>query len=299
MASGLVWGIRPDWARKPWKGYMMTRHIVRTGTMAAVFSMAAAAGMAQNTLTGVSALNDRIDDIDRAVQIDLNRSNDAYRNGAPEYRNGMSGSASLGFAGKTGATNSNDLSVGARLRFAYGPMVQNLGLVIDRAETGGKVGKEDAFAIYDANYYFDDSLYGFVLGRIKYDGLASTAGQIQTDAFIGVGPGYRVVNTPDVSWRVQVGLGMSFLRNGAGVDTSESGVIASSRLYVRLSDSLFATNDTDILNTNSALRVNNDLGLNVKMTDQFATRISYLTEFNNSRAVQTENKLGVSLVYSF
>lgn len=277
----------------------MTMITAKTGALAAVFSMVAATGMAQNTLTGVSTLDERIDDIDRAIQTDLDRANDTYRNGAPEFRDGMSGSASLGFAGKTGAIDSDELSIGARLRFANGPLVQNLGLVIDRAETGGVVGKEDAFAIYDANYFFDDSFYGFVLGRVKYDGLATKAGQIQTDAFIGIGPGVRLINTPDVSWRVQAGLGMSFLRDGTDVDTKESGVIASSRLYVRLSDMLFATNDTDVLKTDSALRLNNDLGLNVKMTDQFATRISYLSEFNDSRAVETENKLGVSLVYSF
>lgn len=59
------------------------------------------------------------------------------------------------------------------------------------------------------------------------------------------------------------------------------------------------TNDTDPLDSHTATRVNNDLGLNVKMSEIFATRISYLTEYNDSRAVRTENKLGVSLVYSF
>ena len=59
------------------------------------------------------------------------------------------------------------------------------------------------------------------------------------------------------------------------------------------------TNDTDPLDSDTATRVNNDLGLNVKMSEIFATRISYLTEYNDSRAVGTENKLGVSLVYSF
>lgn len=59
------------------------------------------------------------------------------------------------------------------------------------------------------------------------------------------------------------------------------------------------TNDTDLLDSDTATRVNNDLGLNVKMSEIFAARISYLTEYNDSRAVRTENKLGVSLVYSF
>ncbi len=273
---------------------------ITLGSMAAILSFAAAgAGMAQDTLTGVSAVNTRLDDIARAAQIDLARANDALRYGAPEYRDGMSGSASLGYNQTTGATDSDDLSVGARLRFANGPLIQNLGLVLDKTSSAGVSTKEDTFAIYDANYFFDDSLYGFVLGRIKYDGLADTAGETGTDAFIGIGPGIRVINTPDISWRIQAGIGMSYLKDGTDVETNETGYIASSRLYVRLSDMLFATNDTDVLKTDSALRVNNDLGLNIKMSEQFATRVSYLSEFNDSRAVETENKLGVSLVYSF
>lgn len=134
---------------------------------------------------------------------------------------------------------------------------------------------------------------------MKTDGLAETASAVKTDAFVGVGPGYRVINTPDLSWRLQAGIGVSYLKDGAGASETETGYIASSRLFWRLSETLFATNDTDVLKSDSALRVNNDLGLNVKMSDMFATRISYLTEYNDSRAVSTENKLGVSLVYSF
>ncbi|MGV8955876.1 MAG: DUF481 domain-containing protein [Cypionkella sp.] len=45
--------------------------------------------------------------------------------------------------------------------------------------------------------------------------------------------------------------------------------------------------------------MNNDLGINVKMTDAFSTRVSYLTDYNDTRAIQADNKLGVSLVYGF
>jgi putative salt-induced outer membrane protein len=40
-------------------------------------------------------------------------------------------------------------------------------------------------------------------------------------------------------------------------------------------------------------------GVNFKVTDAFATRISYLTEYNESRAIRTYSKLGLSLIYSF
>lgn len=277
----------------------MTHGLFLAGTTAAALVLGATAGLAQSTLTGVDSVDDRIDDIDRATQIDLDRGNDAFRYGNPEFREGLSGSASIGYTGKTGATDSSEFSLGARLRFANGPMVQTMGVVMDFAESGSIKTKEDVFAIYDANYYFNDSFYGFALGRIKSDGIASVAGDVKTDAFLGFGPGYRIINTPDVSWRLQAGIGISYLEDGLGNSVTETGYIASSRVYWRLSDVLFATNDTDFLESNTATRINNDLGLNVKMSDQFATRISYLSEYNDTRAVKTENKLGISLVYSF
>ncbi len=270
-----------------------------SGATVTVLAFAATPGLAQTTLTGIDSVDDRIDDIDRAARLELERAEDPFRFGNPEYRNGLSGSASLGFTGKTGETNSSEFNLGARLRFAQGPLVQNIGVVLDYAESASVKSKEDIFAIYDANYYINDSVYGFVLGRLKMDGLADEVTEVKTDGFIGVGPGYRIVNSADVSWRVQAGIGVSYLEDGNGESETETGYIASSRLYWRLSDTFFATNDTDVLKSDSALRINNDLGLNVKMSELFATRISYLTEFNDSREEMAENKLGISLVYSF
>lgn len=277
----------------------MTHAFFLAGTTAAVLALGSTTGLAQTTITGISSVEDRIDDIDRAAAVDLDRGNDPFRYGNPDYREGLSGSASLGYSGKTGATDSSEFSFGARFRVGSGRLVQTMGVVIDYAESGSVKTKEDVFAIYDANYYFTESFYGFALGRIKSDGIAETADDVRTDGFIGVGPGYRIINTPDVSWRLQAGIGVSYLEDGLGNSDTETGYIASSRLFWRLSETLFATNDTDVLKSDSATRVNNDLGLNVKMSEQFATRVSYLTEYNDSRAVKTENKLGISLVYSF
>lgn len=257
------------------------------------------AAFAQTTLTGTQALNDRIDDIDEAVADDMARSEDAARFGNPEFRPGLSGSASLGYSGKTGNNDSQELSLGARLRYATGPFVQTIGVVLDYAESAGMSTKEDVFAVYDANYYFNDQFYAFVLGRVETDGLATAADQVKTDAFVGVGPGWRVINTPEVTWRVQAGLGMSYLENGLGDSDTEAAAIASSRLFYGISPNVFLTNDTDILKSDSALRINNDIGLNYKMTDTFSTRVSYLTEYNDSRAIRSDNKLGVSLVMGF
>ncbi|MFN4157516.1 MAG: YdiY family protein [Gemmobacter sp.] len=281
--------------------------MLTTGAIAALLlATAAPMALAQTTLTGTQALDDRLDDIDTAVRDDLRRGEDMRRFGNPEFRPGLSGSASLSYNAKRGSQDTQEFSMGARLRYAQGQFVQSIGMALDFAEANGTKSKEDVFGVYDAQYYFDDSFYGFILGRVATDGLADRidtpdlrAGRNRTDAFIGVGPGYRIFNTPDVTWRVQAGIGYSFLENGLRQRTRETGYIASSRFFYKLSDSMFATNDTDVLKTKSALRVNNDLGLNFRMTDTFSTRVSYLTDYNDTRANKTDNKLGLSLVYSF
>ncbi|MBL4917708.1 DUF481 domain-containing protein [Szabonella alba] len=277
----------------------MTTLFLKSTISALALGAMTTVALAQDTLTGTRALNDRLDDVEDVVQDDLDRANDAARFANPEYRPGLSGSASLAYSGKTGNNESQDLSIGARLRHAQGPFVQSLGVVVDFQEANNSATKEDVFAVYEAAYYFNNSFYGFVLGRVQTDGLATAAADIKRDAFLGFGPGYRVVNRPDMTWRVQAGVGVSYLQNGVEDSETEVGYIASSRFFYQFNPNVFLTNDTDILNSDTALRVNNDFGVNFRMTDSFSTRVSYLSEYNDSRAIRTDNKLGVSLVYGF
>lgn len=268
------------------------------GAVVALGLMSATA-FAQDTLTGVRGVNDRLDDVERDVREDMDRANDAARFGNPEFNPGFSGSASLGYSGKTGNNETQDLSVGLRLRHAQGPLVQTLGAVLDFQEADGSKTKQDVFAVYDANYYFNDQFYAFALARVQTNGLADTADEIRRDAFVGIGPGYRFINTPTTTWRAQAGVGVSYLQDGARNSETETGYIASSRFFHQFNDTMFLTNDTDVLKSDSALRVNNDFGVNFRMTNAMSTRISYLTEYNDTRAIRTDNKLGVSLVFGF
>ena len=209
------------------------------------------------------------------------------------------GPRSLSCVGRSGNNEYQELSAGARLRWAQGPYVQSLGFAIDFSEDAGVRTKEDVFAVYDFNYYLNDRFYVFALGRVEQNGLAELASETRTDGFIGVGPGYRIFNTPEIAWRVQAGLGVSYLEDGTGESETETGYLASSRFFYQFTDDVFLTNDTDILKSDSALRANNDLGLNLRMTDAFSTRASYLSEYNDSRAIETDNKIGLALIYSF
>ncbi|CAM8670536.1 Protein of unknown function DUF481 [Paracoccaceae bacterium] len=277
----------------------MIRLRLLVGAAALALTLGAQGALAQTTFTDIRTVEGQINGIDRATEVDLDRSTDPFRYGNPEVRRGISGSASLDYSGKTSATDFSDFRLAARLRSAGGPMSQNNGLVMDVSDAGSVKTKHDVFAVYEADFFFSHGIYVFALGRVNSDRLAALADEVKTDAFIGFGPGYRVINTSKMTLRLQAGLGISYLKDGTGASDTETGYIASSRFYARLSDGMFATNDTDVLKSDSALRINNDLGLNFKMSEMFATRVSYLTEYNDSRAVRSENKLGVSLVYSF
>lgn len=277
----------------------MKSSILVTSVAAAALTLTALPVFAQADITGQTVLNDRIDTINTDVATALARGSDDARFGAPEYQPGLSGSASFGLTAMDGNTDEQDLTLGVRLRYAAGPFVQVMSAALDYAKADGVDTKRDAFGVYDGDYYFNDNLYAFVLGRVSSDGLAKGTDATKIDAFLGFGPGYRLVNTPNMTLRVQAGVGQSYLQDGKDNTTSEIGYIVSSRFYYAFSDNVFGTNDTDILKSDSALRINNDLGVNFKMSDTIATRISYLTEYNDSRAIRSDNSLGVAVVFGF
>ena len=237
--------------------------------------------------------------VEEVATDEIERSEDPLRYGNPDDRQGFSGSASLAYAGKTGNNESQERSLSTRLHYAAGPWVQTLGVALDYAEDDVERTKEDALIVHDANYYVDDRFYAFILGRAEVDGLADTADEIETDAFVGFGPGYRIINQEDMTWRVQAGLGVSYLRDGVGDSDTSEGVIASSRFFYRFSPDVFMTNDTDVLQANDALRVNNDFGVSFQMTDVLSTRLSYLTDYNEARAIRTDNRVSLAIVYGF
>lgn len=171
-------------------------------------------------------------------------------------------------------------------------------------------------------YNFNERFYGFALGRLATDALAndpvtlssgetfaSLDGRLKRDAYFGVGPGYRVINNDTTAWRVQAAVGIRYTKAVDVIDpvaetfdydsNTDVGYLLSSRFYHRINDNFFLTNDTDYLTSDANDTITNELGLNFKMTEAFATRVSYKTEYVSDRSIRTDNTLGVSLVYGF
>lgn len=277
---------------------------------------------------GISNVNEQMKDVQDSVQDDFDRSGDAYRNGTPDNRQGLFGSVALTYAGRTGNNESQDFSLAGRMSYNQGKFSQSVGLLLEYGENDdGDKDVEKTSVIYEGMYNINDRFYGFALGRLTTDGLASDGvalgddetfadldGNLKRDAYFGVGPGYRVINNDNTAWRVQAAVGIRYTKavNVLTVDAADDqagtfeydtntdvGYLLSSRFYHKFNDNFFLTNDTDYLTSDANDTITNDLGLNFKMSEAFATRVSYKTEYVSDRAIRTDNTLGVSLVYGF
>ena len=290
----------------------MKKIALLTGTAALVAALSAPA-FAQteyatgSNVTGVGAVEDQITDIEDVVTDDFERSGDTDRFGPSDRRQGLFGQMSLSYSGSDGDTkDGQDLLVAGRVSYNQGPFAQSVGLAMDYSEyDDGTKESEEVSAIYDAQYYFNDRFYAFALGRISVDGLVESGSELRRDGFLGFGPGYRILNTESTAWRVQAGVGVRYTQTGdqhlADESSTDTGYIVSSRFYHKMNDMIFLTNDTDYLTSDAGDLATNQFGVNFKMTDALATKLSYTTEYEKNGDAQstTDNTLGLAIVYGF
>jgi putative salt-induced outer membrane protein len=283
--------------------------ISKLATASVIALLAATPVMAQDRLVGTKALDDRIDDITDDVNEDLTRGDDDERFGPTGVAQGFRGSIALTASGASGNTDTGELSGAGRLSYGIGDWNHSAGFAIEYGEANNQKNEEKFFATYEAQRYFNEKFYLFGIGRYEYDGFsaptvpggAPVAGN-SSDAFLGFGPGYRVINTPDQAWRIQAGVGVRHTKDFANVSETEEAIIASSRYFMKLTDTMSLTNDTDILSSSANTVVSNDLGVNFKVSNNLSTRVSYRTDYNSDPAIgrkSTDNTMGLSLVLGF
>ncbi|WP_323765762.1 DUF481 domain-containing protein [Marinovum sp.] len=252
---------------------------------------------AQGALVGVDALDERIDDIQEDVTDDLNRTKTRDRL-SNQYAQGWTGSVALGFSATSGNTDTADLDLAGRFRYGSGLWNHTLGFAAEFAEDNDVRNKEEVYATYDVNRYFSENAYIFGLASARYDNFDAN----KIDGFLGFGPGYRVINQPNQTWRVQAGPGVRYVEEQDGSNTTETAGIASSRYFYGLTDTVSTSMDTDVIFSEEDTIVSNDLGVNFKVSNALSTRISYRTEWDSDPQAgfeNADNTLGVSLIYGF
>lgn len=274
------------------------KKFLQIASASAIATALAAPVFAQADIIGNTELDNRISDIERDAQRDLDRGVDAARFGENGVPQGLRGSLALSGSVASGNTDTGDVSLAGRMTYGVGSFNNTFGFAAEYGEANGVKDEEEFFAIYEGSRYFTPEFYVFGVGRFEYDAFDTN----RRDAFIGFGPGYRIINTPDMAWRVQAGVGIRYIEDQTGADDTETGYIASSRFFYGLTDTMSLTNDTDVLGSDVNTVVTNDFGINYRMTNNLSTRVSYRTEYNSDPLPgldSTDNKLGVSLIVGF
>ena len=277
--------------------------IAKLTSASALALLLAGPAFSQGAVVGTDALDDQIDDISEDVADEFTRDDDPERFGRARFRPGFTGSVSLGYSGTTGNSETQDLNVAGRVRYGGQVINQTIGFALNYGESTNPdtdesfTSEEEVFVVYEANRYFTDNFYGFALGSYRNDDFDT----LQDDAFLGVGAGYRIVNTPRVAWRLQAGPGVRYTQDQLGEEETEVAGIAASRFYFQFQENISLSNDTDVLFSDDAgTLVRNDFGVNFEVSERLTTRISYRTDYNSDALEgldSTDNRLGVALVF--
>lgn len=273
---------------------------VRTVLGATVFATAfASVATAQSIVGGDSIAGDLNDDLIEAIEDDAERELDRFGNeGRPQ---GFTGSVALRGIAQSGNSETLNVGIGSDLNYVWGPNGVELQLNYAYSDDDDTPSEESLFYGLEYTRDFNPKTFGFAKIQGSVDG--ATDAEFESDTFVSFGAGYRVYNDPDLQWSVQAGPGYRFaeLSDVASTDISEAAFGFSSDYAHKLTETLFLTNDTDVIWSDSDTAVFNDMALNVAMTDTLALRTSILTEYHSESgpSKSTDNTFGVSLVYSF
>ncbi len=268
----------------------------------AISGLVASAALAQtSTFDNAGAAADAVDDLQEQIEDDADRDLDAF--GTEGRQPGTYGSVALRL---TSTSNDGDTStdIGVGLRYGYFDGVNGIDTSASYAYGEENGVETENRLLLGADYRRNLNPTVFVYGQadLSVDKLTTTPDEYTQDIFIGAGLGYRIFNTDDVQWSVQAGPGYRVAEVVGGDTVEEGAASVSSNLFYSLTETVYVTNDTDVIWSEFATTVSNDFAVNVALSDALALRTSYATRYNDltdDSFQDAENTLGVSVVYNF
>ena len=277
---------------------------MKTNTLiiAAISGFVATGAMAQTTtFDNSTAAADAVESIEDSITDAAERDVSKFGNEGREV--GSYGSVSVrGTSTSNDGATSADVGVGLRYGTFDGVNGIDVTAAFTYGETNGVATENNLQAGIDYRRDFNDTLFAYAKANASFDKLSTTVGEYEQDIFVGAGLGYRIFNTADTQWSVQAGPGYRVANVVGGGEVSEAAASVSSNVFKSLTDTTYVTNDTDVIYSETATTVTNDLALNVSLSDSLILRTSYTTNFNDQTDTQfsdAENTLGVSVVYNF
>ena len=277
---------------------------MKTNTLiiAAISGFVATGAMAQTTtFDNSTAAADAVESIEDSITDAAERDVSKFGNEGREV--GSYGSVSVrGTSTSNDGATSADVGVGLRYGTFDGVNGIDVTAAFTYGETNGVATENNLQAGIDYRRDFNDTMFAYAKANASFDKLSTTVGEYEQDVFVGAGLGYRIFNTADTQWSVQAGPGYRAANVVGGGEVSEAAASVSSNVFKSLTDTTYVTNDTDVIYSETATTVTNDLAINVALTDTLTMRTSYTTNFNDQSDAtfsDAENTLGVSVVYNF
>ncbi|MBT8410787.1 MAG: DUF481 domain-containing protein [Octadecabacter sp.] len=269
---------------------------------ALVAGLSATSAFAQTTtFDNVGAAADAVDDLQEQMEDDRERDIDGFGTEGREI--GQYGSIALRYSGTSNdGDTTNDLGVGLRYGMFDGVNGIDFNASYVFGEENGTVTENTLLAGADYRRNLSDTFFLYAQLDTAIDQLTTTVGEYKNDTFAGAGIGYRIFNSNDTQWSIQAGPGYRVAEVVGSPDVNEVAASISSNLFYSLSDTVYITNDTGVIYSETSTTIGNDLAVNVSLTDTLALRTSLATQFNNATDnsfSDAENTLGVAVVYNF
>lgn len=270
--------------------------------LAAIATLTASVATAQTTaFDNQNAATNAVDDLEESIADDAER--DIGRFGNEGRALGSYGSLSFsGASTSNDGETSNDLGVGLRWGTYDGVNGFDVTASFAYGDDDGEETENNLLVGLDYRRDFSSSFFGYGQIDAAFDRLSETVGEYEQDVFVGAGVGYRIFNTADTQWSVQAGPGYRVAKVVGGDDVEEAAASVSSNFFKNLTETSYITNDTDVIYSEFATTVTNELALNVDLNDSLTLRTSYSTNFNDqtdNEFSDAENKFGIAAVYNF
>lgn len=269
---------------------------------AALSGFVVTAASAQTTaFDNRGAADTAVEDLEEQLEDDRERDIADFGNEGRDV--GSYGSVALrATATSNDGDDTSDVGLGLRYGFYDGINGYDVTMNYTYGEANDEVTKDRLLIGGDYRRDFGPAFFAYAQADLSFDNETTTVGEYSQDIFAGVGVGYRIFNTNDLQWSVQAGPGYRLAEVVGGDEVSEVAASVSNNVYYSLTDTVYLTNDTDVIYSEFATTLSNDLAVNVSLTDTLALRTSYNTRFNDQtddNFSDGENTLGVSVVYNF
>ncbi|MEJ6396299.1 DUF481 domain-containing protein [Yoonia sp. 208BN28-4] len=269
---------------------------------AALASLIAGAASAQTTaFANDGATAQAVDDLEEQIADDRDRDIGSFGNEGRTV--GSYGSVAMR-ASSTSNDGDTNADVGIGLRYGTYDGVNGFDVTASfkYGQTNGTETENQLLAGVDYRRDFSDAFFGYGKVEASFDRLTTTVGEYEQDVFVGAGLGYRIFNTDDLQWSIQAGPGYRIAEVVGGDTVNEAAASVSNNVYYSLSDVAYITNDTDVIYSEFATTVTNELAVNVALSDTLSLRTSYATKYNDQTDdafSDAENTFGASVVYNF